>query len=33
LRQRKNFNRPRQHWGKWVGPPQNRPAGSKASSP
>ena len=33
LRQRKNFNSPRQNRGKWVGPPQNRPAGSKASSP
>jgi hypothetical protein len=33
LRQRKNTNSPRQHRGKWVGPPQNRPAGSKASSP
>jgi hypothetical protein len=33
LRQREKNNSPRQHRGKWVGPPQNRPAGSKALSP
>src|ERR1035437_7040116 len=33
LLQGKNFTRQRQQGGKGVGPPQNRPAGSKASSP